>query len=247
VAAFALALVGTVWALGGQLVELRTAPAAGERPRPIERPVPTVTIRPAPTTTTARRPPSSTTGAPAEPTTPSGGRPGSLPLRAATGTVGGRTWELGATGDTVLSNGQANRCLHLDWPAAGAAEARSALRCEAAGRLTVGAMLTPVSRLAVVGAAPSAADRIRVELAGRPAVTVDTLALEGLSGRWYVAFVPAGAEVTGAVALEGRREVTRTSELAPTAPMVGLPPAPVPGDPAEVPPPPGAPPPVPPP
>jgi hypothetical protein len=244
VALFIVLLTGTVWTLGGRLEELHTAPAAGERSRPIPRSVPTVTTATAPPTTpstTAGRPPGSTVGSAPAPTLPTGGRPGSLPLQVATGSVGGRAWELHATEDQILPDGQANRCLDMRWPVAGSPMGETALRCEATGRLTAGTMQTPVNRLAVVGAAPASADRLRVELAGRPSVTVATVAAGGLAGRWYAAFVPAGAEVTGVVALDGGREVGRTSQLAPTAPMLGPPPVPDPGDPGSVPPPPGAP------
>jgi hypothetical protein len=240
VALFIVLLTGTVWTFGGRLEELHTAPAAGERSRPIPRSVPTVTTT-APPTTTAGRPPGSTAGSAPAPTLPTGGKPGPLPLQVATGSVGGRAWELHASENQILPDGQANRCLDMRWPVAGSPVGETALRCEATGRLTAGTMQTPVNRLAVVGAAPASTDRLRVELAGRASVTVATVAAGGLAGRFYVAFVPAGAEVTGVVALDGGREVGRTSQLAPTAPMLGPPPVPGPGDAGVVPPPPGLP------
>jgi hypothetical protein len=231
-----VALAGAVWVAGGRVAgpdQGGTTPAAGERNGSVRRQGPaTTTTVPAPATTAARPRPGPDRPipltAPAAPPVPA------VPTVVVSGTSSGLRWLLRVSPAPGL--GGSTRCLQLEWPALPA----SALRCEPVAGLTTGPVGLPPGQAgqAVIGAAPAGADHVRVSLAGRAPVTTAALAVAGVRGRWYVAFVPTPAPVSGAAALAGGRVVAATTDVQPAVVAVGGPVPPPGGDLPEPPPPP---------
>jgi hypothetical protein len=132
---------------------------------------------------------------------------------AARGEEAGEPWRLVVYRSTYRPGGRrppvADVCFILDWfaldpgPPAWQAHGTCAPETQVASALAAGRFGTGGrDTVAVIGRAPAAASRVRLELRGRAPVAAATVAAKGLPGRFYVVLVPRVAHLERMVALD---------------------------------------------